>query len=107
MTDWIMRGGMVSTARTRRAVGRGAFAGDRIARSGSSARWRVRLSIDSQGKIVAPGFIDVITHDDSHSCDPDMAAKASQCDHRRALECGVSLAQMVLRRSPAAAPLSI
>src|SRR5437762_7418514 len=80
MTDWILRGGEVidGSGRPRRRADV-AIAGDRIAEIGSVGRAEGAREVDVSGKIVAPGFIDVHTHDDrSLFATPEMAAKASQ-----------------------------
>ena len=58
--------------------------------------------IDVSGKIVAPGFIDVHTHDDrALLASPDMAAKASQGVTTVVTgNCGVSLAPLTLDSRP-------
>jgi N-acyl-D-aspartate/D-glutamate deacylase len=59
-----------------------AILGDRIAAvapTGSIAADRAKDSIDVAGRVVAPGFIDVHTHDDRAVIDgPDMLPKISQ-----------------------------
>src|SRR5437870_10992054 len=80
MTDWILRGGEVvdGSGRPRRRADV-AIAGDRIAAVGVVGKVAGACEIDVTGKIVAPGFIDVHTHDDrALLATPDMAAKASQ-----------------------------
>jgi len=80
MIDYILRGGEVidgtGAPRFRADV---AIAGDRIAAIGNLGRVAGAREIDASGKIVAPGFIDVHTHDDrALFTTPEMAAKASQ-----------------------------
>jgi N-acyl-D-amino-acid deacylase len=103
MTDWILRGGEVVDGRggpRRRADV--AITDDRVAAVGVVARTAGAREIDVAGKIVAPGFIDVHTHDDrALFATPDMAAKASQGVTTVVTgNCGVSLAPLVLDAAP-------
>jgi len=99
MTNYILRGGEVidGTGRQRFSCDV-AIAGDRIAAIGLGAKDVPKVTgareIDVSGKIVAPGFIDVHTHDDrALFASPDMAAKASQGVTTVVTgNCGVSLA---------------
>jgi N-acyl-D-amino-acid deacylase len=103
MTDWILRGGEVidGSGRTRRHADV-AIAGDRVAEVGHVAKAAGAREIDVSGKIVAPGFIDVHTHDDrALFATPDMAAKASQGVTTVVTgNCGISLAPLVLGAAP-------
>src|SRR5262245_49832215 len=103
MTDWLLRGGEVvdGSGRPRRRADV-AIAGDRIAAVGSVDKVAGAREIDVAGKIVAPGFIDVHTHDDrALFATPEMAAKASQGVTTIVTgNCGVSLAPLVLDRAP-------
>src|ERR1700730_9250546 len=119
MTDWVLRGGEVidGSGRPRRR-GDVAIGGDRIAAGGgvrdvavAGARMGAvgvvgnvagAREIDVAGKIVAPGFIDVHTHDDrALFITPDMAAKASQGVTTVVTgNCGGSLAPLVLGTAP-------
>src|SRR5258708_20150296 len=82
MTNYILRGGEVidGTGRQRFRADV-AIAGDRIAVIGLGVKDVSKATgareIDVSGKIVAPGFIDVHTHDDrALFASPDMAAQA-------------------------------
>src|SRR5437899_9725290 len=103
VVDWILRGGTVidGTGATR-FVADVAIAGDRIAAVGDIPRASEAREIDASGCIVAPGFIDVHTHDDrALLAAPDMAAKASQGVTTVVTgNCGVSLAPLSLDRAP-------
>jgi N-acyl-D-amino-acid deacylase len=103
MTDFILRGGAVidgsGAPRFRADV---AIAGDRIAAVGDAAKSSGAREIDCAGKIVAPGFVDVHTHDDrALLATPEMAMKASQGVTTVVTgNCGISLAPLVPDRSP-------
>ncbi|MBV9858656.1 MAG: D-aminoacylase [Alphaproteobacteria bacterium] len=103
MTDFILRGGDVidgsGRARFRADV---ALAGERIAAIGEVPRQTGAREIDVSGLVVAPGFIDVHTHDDrALFATPEMAAKASQGVTTVITgNCGVSLAPLSLDRAP-------
>src|ERR1700736_1487793 len=103
MTDWVLRGGEVidGSGRPRRRADV-AIAGDRIAAVGVVGNVAGARGIDGAGKIVAPGFIHVHTHDDrALFVTPDMAAKASQGVTTVVTgNCGVSLAPLVLDGDP-------
>src|SRR6202048_3649685 len=102
MADWILRGGTVidGTGGPRRRADV-AIAGDRIAAVGEVARTAGAREIDVAGLVVAPGFIDVHTHDDRALIASDMAAKASQGVTTVITgNCGVSLAPLTLDRPP-------
>jgi N-acyl-D-amino-acid deacylase len=103
MTDWILRDGEVVDGRGGpRRQADVVIVGDRIAAVGVVARAEGAREIDVAGKIVAPGFIDVHTHDDrALFATPEMAAKASQGVTTVVTgNCGVSLAPLVLDRPP-------
>jgi len=74
-----------------------AVEGDRIAAVGELSAWRADESIDAAGRVVAPGFIDVHTHDDLAVIDdPGHEAKVSQgVTTVIGGNCGVSLAPIV------------
>jgi N-acyl-D-amino-acid deacylase len=102
MTDWILRGGTVidGTGGPRRRADV-AITGDRIAAVGEVARTAGTREVDVAGLVVAPGFIDVHTHDDRALLASDMAAKASQGVTTVITgNCGVSLAPLSLDRPP-------
>jgi N-acyl-D-amino-acid deacylase len=103
MTDWILRGGAVidGSGRPRRRADV-AIAGDRIKAVGNVDRVAGAREVDVTGKIVAPGFIDVHTHDDrALFATPAMAAKASQGVTTVVTgNCGISLAPLVLDEPP-------
>ncbi|MGH7048838.1 MAG: amidohydrolase family protein, partial [Stellaceae bacterium] len=103
MTDFILRGGEVidgsGRARFRAEV---AIAGDRIAAIGTIGRVEGAREIDVSGRIIAPGFIDVHTHDDrALFATPEMAAKASQGVTTVITgNCGISLAPLSIDHAP-------
>jgi N-acyl-D-amino-acid deacylase len=103
MTDWILRGGEVidGSGRPRRHADV-AIAGDRITAIGTVGKAEGAREIDVSGKIVAPGFIDVHTHDDrALFATPEMAAKASQGVTTVVTgNCGISLAPLLLDDAP-------
>src|SRR4030081_401646 len=102
MADWILRGGTVidgSGGPRRRADV--AIKGDRIAAIGNVAKTAGSREIDVTGLVVAPGFIDVHTHDDRALLASDMAAKASQGVTTVVTgNCGISLAPLSLKHPP-------
>jgi N-acyl-D-amino-acid deacylase len=103
MTDIILRGGEVvdGTGRPRFRADV-AIAGARIAEIGAVAKAAGAKEIDVSGLVVAPGFIDVHTHDDrALLATPAMAMKASQGVTTVVTgNCGVSLAPLALDRAP-------
>src|ERR1700704_1448895 len=102
MTDWILRGGTVidGTGGARRQADV-AIAGERIAAVGKVSKTAGAREIDVAGLVVAPGFIDVHTHDDRALLAGDMAAKASQGVTTVITgNCGISLAPLSLDRPP-------
>src|ERR1700704_5472898 len=102
MTDWILRGGTVidGTGGARRQAGV-AIAGDRIAAIGEVSKTAGSREIDVAGLVVAPGFIDVHTHDDRALLASDMAAKASQgVPSAIPGNCGIRLAPLSLDHAP-------
>jgi N-acyl-D-amino-acid deacylase len=103
MTDWILRGGEVidGSGRPRRRADV-AIAGDRISAVGTVDKSEGDRELDVSGKVVAPGFIDVHTHDDrALFATPDMAAKASQGVTTVVTgNCGISLAPLLIEAPP-------
>ena len=103
MADYILRGGEVidgsGRARFRADV---MIKGDRIAEIGAVANTAGAHQIDVTGKVVAPGFIDVHTHDDrALFATPEMAAKASQGVTTVVTgNCGISLAPLSIDYAP-------
>jgi N-acyl-D-amino-acid deacylase len=98
--DLILRGGRVLDGTGAPAAsGDVAIAGDRIAAIGALPRGSGRQEIDVAGLCVAPGFIDVHTHDDrALLATPAMAAKASQgVTTVISGNCGISLAPLLPR----------
>ncbi|HET6621710.1 MAG TPA: D-aminoacylase [Dongiaceae bacterium] len=73
----------------------------RITVIGDLRNWRAHETINAQGLAVAPGFIDVHTHDDRALLIGDMANKTSQgVTSVVAGNCGVSLAPLSLGGNP-------
>src|SRR5215472_18606741 len=103
MTNWILRGGEVidGGGRPRRRADV-AIAGDRIVGIGDIGKAVGAREIDVSDQIVAPGFIDVHTHDDrALFATPEMAAKASQGVTTVITgNCGISLAPLALDDEP-------
>ena len=103
MTDYILRGGEVIDGSGRpRFRADVAIRGDRIAEIGQASAAAGAREIDVSGKIVAPGFIDVHTHDDrALFATPEMAAKASQGVTTVITgNCGISLAPLTIDHAP-------
>jgi len=78
--DVVIRNGQVADGTGRKLFAADvALNGDRIAAVGEPGSLKGDNEIDARGKVVAPGFIDVHTHDDTALIDnPTMAMKASQ-----------------------------
>ena len=97
MTDFILRGGEIvdGTGRPRFRADV-AVAGDRIEAIGNAAKTAGTREVDVSGLVVAPGFIDVHTHDDrALFAAPEMPAKASQGVTTVITgNCGISLAPL-------------
>jgi N-acyl-D-amino-acid deacylase len=78
-----------------------AVTGDRITVIGDLRNWHATESIDAGGLALAPGFIDVHTHDDRAVLIGDMANKTSQGVTSVVVgNCGISLAPLTLRTAP-------
>jgi N-acyl-D-amino-acid deacylase len=110
MTGWILRGGEVIDGTGRPRIRADvAIIGDRIAAVGMVSRAEGARELDVSGKIVAPGFIDVHTHDDrALFATPEMAAKASQGVTTVVTgNCGISLAPLLLDDAPPPPPLDL
>ncbi|MBI4184162.1 MAG: D-aminoacylase [Proteobacteria bacterium] len=101
--DLVIRGGEVidGTGAPRRRADL-AVAGERVVAIGDLGRTAGAVEIDASGRAVAPGFIDVHTHDDRLLLSgPDMAPKVSQgVTTVIAGNCGISLAPLRLTRRP-------
>ncbi|MDX1489644.1 MAG: amidohydrolase family protein, partial [Acidiferrobacterales bacterium] len=91
---WLIDGS--GSERQRRDI---AIEGERIAGVGDGRHWQAKARIDAHGRVVAPGFIDVHTHDDrAVLSSPDMTPKISQgVTTVVAGNCGVSLAPLMGR----------
>ena len=78
--DVVIRNGQVADGTGKKLFAADvALKGDRIAAVEAPGAFRGDNEIDAKGKVVAPGFIDVHTHDDTALLDnPPMAMKASQ-----------------------------
>jgi N-acyl-D-amino-acid deacylase len=109
--DTIIQGGTLidGTGAPRRAADIG-VTGDRIAAIAEPGTLKdAAQTIDATGRVVAPGFIDVHTHDD-HALltKPDMSYKASQgVTTVVAGNCGISLAPLVLEGDRPPPPLDL
>src|SRR5438067_6553015 len=102
MADWILRGGTVidGTGGPRRRADV-AVTDDRVSAVGKEATKNGAREFDVAGLVVAPGFIDVHTHDDRALLASDMAAKASQGVTTVITgNCGISLAPLSLKHAP-------
>lgn len=79
-----------------------AIVDDRIAAVGDLAGTSAGRTVDATGKIIAPGFVDVHTHDDRALLSkPTMDMKVSQGVTSVVVgNCGISLAPLVLDRRP-------
>jgi N-acyl-D-amino-acid deacylase len=107
-THWLLQGGHVIDG-----TGASRFRADvrvengRISEIGADLGLRGAISIDAAGRIVAPGFIDVHTHDDQCVLSsPSMLPKVSQGVTTVVVgNCGISLAPLVHPHVPA--PLTL
>lgn len=103
--DIVVTGGMMidGTGADRRLADI-AIAGDRILAIAAPGELKCRSDsqIDATGKIIAPGFIDVHTHDDNAVLvNPQMAAKISQgVTTVIGGNCGISLAPIIAKELP-------
>ena len=79
-----------------------AVRGERIFALGRLEGWRAETEIDASGRVLAPGFIDVHTHDDRLLlAEPQMTPKLSQgVTTVIGGNCGISLAPLVADRVP-------
>ncbi|BBK34193.1 N-acyl-D-amino-acid deacylase [Stella humosa] len=101
--DLLVRGGTVfdGTGAPGRLADVGVL-GDRIAAIGDLAGATADTVVEAAGRAVAPGFIDVHTHDDrALLSNPDMAMKTSQGVTTVVVgNCGVSLSPLAIDRRP-------
>jgi N-acyl-D-amino-acid deacylase len=101
--DRIIRNAVIvdGTGAARRA-GDIAIKGERIAAMGALEGWSADAEVEAGGKVAAPGFIDVHTHDDRLLLErPTMPPKASQGVTTVIVgNCGVSLAPLVADAVP-------
>ena len=79
-----------------------ALVGDRIAAVGSALDWRGAETIDAEGLVLSPGFIDVHTHDDTAVIGyPAMLPKLSQGVTTVIVgNCGISASPVSLKGEP-------
>lgn len=103
-----LNGQLIDGTGAPRRSGALAVTGDRIAAVGDCAGWDAVRTIDAAGRVLAPGFIDVHTHDDSALLKtPSMPAKTSQgVTTVIAGNCGISIAPLV-PRNPLPQPLTL
>lgn len=74
----------------------------RIAAIGKLSTWTAREVVEARGRALAPGFIDVHTHDDTHVIRaPDMLPKLSQGVTTAIVgNCGISASPVALKGEP-------
>src|SRR5690242_21929028 len=83
------------------AIGDLAVTDGKIMVLGDLRNWSARETVDGGGQALAPGFIDVHTHDDRALLIGDMASKTSQGVTSVVVgNCGISLAPLTLRAAP-------
>jgi len=109
--DFVIAGGTVidGTGAPRRAADIGVSGGQIVAVGAPGSLGGGAARHDATGKIVAPGFIDVHTHDDHALLSkPDMAYKASQgVATVVAGNCGISLAPLIFTGDRPPPPLDL
>jgi N-acyl-D-amino-acid deacylase len=101
--DLLIRGGTVIDGSGAPGVsGDVALTGDRITAVGTLEGIDAKETVDAAGLVVAPGFIDVHTHDDQAVfAGPDMTPKISQGVTSVVVgNCGVSLSPLILDGDP-------
>ncbi|MBU9643410.1 N-acyl-D-amino-acid deacylase family protein [Burkholderia gladioli] len=79
-----------------------AIRGERIVAIGNLSNWLAEAVIEADGLVLAPGFIDVHTHDDTHVIRaPQMLPKISQGVTTVVVgNCGISASPVTLRGEP-------
>ncbi|AOJ69961.1 MULTISPECIES: N-acyl-D-amino-acid deacylase family protein [Burkholderia] len=79
-----------------------AIRGDRIAAIGNLSNWLAEQVVEANGRALAPGFVDVHTHDDTHVIDaPQMLPKISQGVTTVIVgNCGISASPVALSGDP-------
>ena len=101
--DFLIRGAtVVDGSGIEAIVGDVAVAGDRIVAIGADLDCDAGEVVDGEGLVLAPGFIDVHTHDDTNVIrTPEMLPKLSQGVTTVIMgNCGISAAPVRLRREP-------
>jgi N-acyl-D-amino-acid deacylase len=106
--DLLIRNGtIVDGSGCARRRGDVAIRGDRITAVGELGGMHASMEVDARGRVIAPGFVDVHTHDDAALLDGRMEAKVSQgVTSVVGGNCGVSLAPLVANNRPPA-PLDL